>query len=394
MKSEIGCVICATAINAENDSAEHIIPHAIGGRRKVKGFICRSCNSRSGDRWDAVLAKQLEWLSSVIGVKRERHPAPDIPVSTINGDSFFLRADGVYIPRKPEAVKTTNGDKFNIAITARSMDEVKRHLRRIQRKHPDANVDEALAGAKMTRRYVDSAFTTKLEFGGPEANASLIKTALAAAFDFGIRIDACELGLRYLRTLAGEPPVNFFLARDLVVERPTNRFFHCVSLHADPANGTALAYIEYFGLWRSIVVLSRAYAGPSVNRTYALDVVEGSAFDLEVDVTISEDETVSILEGANYPLEEWKALYNTIMPAVLARAEGRHRDRLIEEAFREAAATLGLGLGDDIPEEQRASFIRLSSRLVAEKMVEMALAKQHQGGTIREWHNSPGDAAG
>jgi hypothetical protein len=42
------CAICDEPITAERESREHAIPAAIGGRLKVKGFICRRCNSDSG----------------------------------------------------------------------------------------------------------------------------------------------------------------------------------------------------------------------------------------------------------------------------------------------------------------------------------------------------------
>ena len=45
--------LCETSITAENDSDEHLIPNALGGRRKVSGFLHRDCNSRTGEASDA-----------------------------------------------------------------------------------------------------------------------------------------------------------------------------------------------------------------------------------------------------------------------------------------------------------------------------------------------------
>jgi hypothetical protein len=373
--SNIGCVICSAAITPQNDSAEHVIPQAIGGRWKIKGYICGRCNNRAGDGWDAVLAKQLEWLSSMIGVKRERGDAPNVPISTADGQALLLRADGSYIARKPEVVKTASGSTYNVSITARSMAEVRQHLRSIQKTHPDANVEEALAEATFSRRYVDSAFLTSIQFGGPEANASLIKTALAAAHGFGIPIEACDLALAYLRSMDGNPPVHFFFARDLVVGRPVEHFIHCVSISADPVRRLALAYIDYFGLWRSVVVLSSAYTGPALSRTYAIDPVRGEEVALDTHFSLSDGEVKAVLDGDDYPVEEWASLYNRTMPMVLARAEERHRHRLIEEAVDEAASAVGLEPGDDIPEDKQAAFVQIFSRLAAEKVMEMIQAK-------------------
>ena len=61
--NQLNCALCDIIITNENDTKEHIVPNAIGGRKKIKGFICRACNSTSGDSWDKELAKQLNPLS-------------------------------------------------------------------------------------------------------------------------------------------------------------------------------------------------------------------------------------------------------------------------------------------------------------------------------------------
>lgn len=50
------CALCNSNITDKNDSNEHLIPNAIGGRKKITGFICSNCNSKSGEFWDAELA--------------------------------------------------------------------------------------------------------------------------------------------------------------------------------------------------------------------------------------------------------------------------------------------------------------------------------------------------
>jgi len=58
------CLICECALTAAKDSEEHVIPNAIGGRWKMRGILCRSCNNTSGVTWDAALAAQLHWFGS------------------------------------------------------------------------------------------------------------------------------------------------------------------------------------------------------------------------------------------------------------------------------------------------------------------------------------------
>ena len=70
--SLIFCALCNVEIAEQNDSKEHIIPNSIGGRKKVKGFICKDCNNKSGREWDDALAQQFNPLSLLLGIKRER----------------------------------------------------------------------------------------------------------------------------------------------------------------------------------------------------------------------------------------------------------------------------------------------------------------------------------
>jgi len=39
------CAICGKNFQDVKDSNEHIIPNALGGRKKIKGFICVDCNN-------------------------------------------------------------------------------------------------------------------------------------------------------------------------------------------------------------------------------------------------------------------------------------------------------------------------------------------------------------
>ena len=46
--SEFKCALCLTQITEENNTNEHIIPNSIGGRKKIRNFICNECNNKTG----------------------------------------------------------------------------------------------------------------------------------------------------------------------------------------------------------------------------------------------------------------------------------------------------------------------------------------------------------
>ena len=73
--------LCETPITAENDSDEHLIPNALGGRRKVSGFLYRDCNSRTGEAWDA-WRLNFFLFCLLLDVARERGEPPNLSVVT------------------------------------------------------------------------------------------------------------------------------------------------------------------------------------------------------------------------------------------------------------------------------------------------------------------------
>ena len=87
------CALCNIEITEQNDSEEHIIPNAIGGRKKVMGFICRSCNNKSGSEWDSDLSEQLNPLSLFLGISRQRGNVPSQIFETTSGEKVQIHPD-------------------------------------------------------------------------------------------------------------------------------------------------------------------------------------------------------------------------------------------------------------------------------------------------------------
>ena len=72
------CYICCEELTKDNDSVEHIIPNAIGGKLKSKELICKKCNSKLGYSMDNELAEQLEFFCNFLNIDRERGKPNDI----------------------------------------------------------------------------------------------------------------------------------------------------------------------------------------------------------------------------------------------------------------------------------------------------------------------------
>ena len=81
-------------IAAGQEILEHLIPASLGGRHGVRNFICRGCNSRAGDGWDAALFEQLRPFTLLLDLKRQRGEARGIVVTTEAGERLHVSPSG------------------------------------------------------------------------------------------------------------------------------------------------------------------------------------------------------------------------------------------------------------------------------------------------------------
>ncbi|WAH57254.1 HNH endonuclease [Pseudomonas silvicola] len=359
------CALCPNNLSVRNNTKEHIIPNAIGGRKKTTEFICNDCNNNLGERWDAELARQLNWFSLAVGINRERGEPPKQIVQTIDGDRYWFLSDGSFTPEKSTYSEVDLGDATRINLTAKTMDEAKQRLKGIARKYPKFDIQKALNELTVTTDYLDSPLHLSLSLGGPDAGRSMVKTAFAFASECSIAHEQCEKALEYLLNPNLQTiPFGFAYLSDLVEDRPTDRVFHCVSLHGDPKKKRLWSYIEYFGMFRLVVLLSDVYNGPQKNEVYSIDPVNGERIAIKIKTQISEAEFTALMVGQGLDVDKHKAAADYALPIILDRGRSRTLERTIKEAFEHAAKQLGIKNEEIVPKEKAAEF----SRLMMEKL--------------------------
>lgn len=349
------CALCDNKITSANDSEEHIIPQSIGGHKKVRGFICRTCNSIAGDTWDAELASQYNWFSVMLNIKRESGAPPSHRVQAVGGQDILLHADGTMSQDKPMVTKSKTPGGHQISVKARTMAEARKILKNIQRKYPNTNVDEMLANAEVATQPVGVIKTT-FQFGGELAGRSIVKTAVAMACKMGIDPQACDFALRYLKNAAATPAYAEFHVRDLVTNRPSNLLVNSVTVSSNPIKNLLTAYIEYFGITRVVVHLSQTYKGPRVHETYAFNPVTGQAIYLDVDLDLSDEEYA--LSLANETLQDgyMEKAFEYAMPIVLRFKHARQNEKVLNDAIMEAFEAMGVQPNEELPREKIPAF--------------------------------------
>jgi hypothetical protein len=363
------CAICSEPITGESESSEHAIPAAIGGRLKVRGFICRRCNSDSGFTWDAKLASQLHPLSLLFGVERQRGLTPALPIVTTAGEELVINAEGRFTPTRPSFSEETAPEGVKIQIMARSMEEAKRMLAGVKRKYPNVDVARILADAQMSTSYPKGLVHHRLEFGGEVSGRSVVKSVLAMAHHAGVPTSVCRDALDYLRHSSAAPCFGYYQATDLVLDRPPEVPLNCVSVEANPDTGLVLGYAEYFGVHRVVVCLGRRYAGGRIQASYAVDPRTGVQLELSITLGFSEAEIEAIYDYKMIPDGAIQEAFAKVMPAAIKKKFEAEKNRVTREATEYAFANCGAKPGEMLTEEH----VKNLSRLMAEKLTPFIL---------------------
>ncbi len=314
----------------------------------VSGFLCSVCNNRSGNEWDAVLAKQLAPWSLMFGVKRSRGSVPPQKFETLYGSPVKVHAEGFQVQAAPSVEKTERG----YHIQAPNLKVARQLLEGLKAKHPEQpwDVEHWLANANLTAPFNDM-WKIPLSIGGTQAGRSIVKSALALAFHSGIAPSDCEEACAYLRHEDGSPCFDYYYLPDIVKNRRTGTPIHCIHVRANPNRQTLMAYIELFGLYRMVACLSRKYTGLELTKTFAINPVTGNKVQLEF----------NWYEGLEKPLPQAtrkvlrqyiEEVWTPIVDAALGAWDRRTMSYEIERAVKVAARNSGKKEGDPMTENE------------------------------------------
>ena len=373
------CALCGNPFGDRDDSREHIIPNAIGGRMKIAGFLCRDCNSRTGREWDSELGRQLNPLSNMLGIKRERGSPPAMVVDTLDGRQLRHESDGRMRMHHTEITEEEIDGKIHLHISAPSEKELRKHLRGLARRYPQLRGVDLRSHAGASKEYAPGPIGINLRFGGLAAGRSVVKSCAALAHMAGVRLDELEQAREYLHG-SQAPCFGYYNELDVVVDRPARTFFHCVHVHGNERTGQVVGYVEYYAYMRIVVLLSDAYRGPGFTETHAVDPVEGT--DLEVSVNLPDftlQDIQDIYDGKKLDSEVYRKALEPLVERYVETSRKREIYRIADEAINHAGENCGIKLGERIPEEQQARFMDLLMERLTEQLPAFLL---HQTETL------------
>lgn len=355
MSSELEkqCLLCERNISTKTDSREHIIPNSIGGRKKVSGFLCVNCNTKSGDEWESEIARQMNPLSLFFRIKRERGNVPSQKLKTISGSEWVLNANGSMKLPKPIFKKQQDETGVKIHISARDMPEARKMLKNISQKYHQLDTEEMLKKAKIQSTYLQEPIEFNLSFGGLDAGRSFVKTVLALLSTTDANVRDCDHAMEFLKKEVAEPCFGYYYEKDLVSVRPAGIPIHCIHVNGDPESKLIRGYVEYFGVMRVVMCLSSNYSGSAFSATYAIDPTKGKELNLSVDLDLALTDIWKAYNNEKWDGKAVQQALDAVIGPTLKKQHEEKRDRVSNKAVQYAFSNCGAKEGDMITEEQR-----------------------------------------
>ena len=345
------CILCGNSASGDNRSTEHVIPQSLGGRWAVSGFICRGCNNETGRTWDADLAASFEGLIRLLDISREEPLPPARVVYTSDGTPVRVLPRNLVEMGHPVVPKDL-AEGSQVAV--RDIEELHRILQTMNdRRNLGIDVEATLQSAKTCSRYLDELIELPGGGWGPEHYKSLVKSALSMLFRTGHDPASAEVALAYLSEHTELRCFFPYYNKDLLSERETGVPINCVYVKGDPETCESMAYVEIFGILRSVIRLSEKYEGEYFEHGYAFNPIDGRELDVTVRLN-SEILRKAELEPDYFGSETGalEAAIEAVLRMALRNANSKELERLIVSAVDQYFVSIGKAPDEPVTEDE------------------------------------------
>lgn len=331
----MNCYVCDIEINSTNETDEHIIINAAGGRLKSKELICRQCNSDFGEKIDSELAKQVNSIANMLMIKRHRgEPQPIVGDRPSTGEQYDLELGGTPRLRKPTIEKKTDGNKTNISVTARSESELRNILKGIAKKNPHFDVEEAMKTAQWENEYLDEALHFQNTVGGEEVFRAVCKCA--TNYYIYKKGDAAFIKdlIPYIKG-EKEADVVWMHYQDGIYDIASKESFHLIHLVGNPQEKVLYCYIDYFNTYKYLVLLNDNYTGGEIEETYCFDLINTTEIAKVVNLNYDRNTLLDFFTNKDAkPFEKVKKAFDHSIALGLKRQDDFQRGEILERAIQ------------------------------------------------------------
>jgi hypothetical protein len=364
-----------TRVPIIEETEEHILLDAIGGRWTCRWIIDRSVNSRFGETIDAALANALLPIRTILDLRSGSNDPP-APLKRVKDDAglvYDLNPGGRPVLSAPDFSSWEADGKVYFQGVVRSMDELKALTKR-QRKRYNIPFEEIARQTQEEHKF-------------------------APALNLGIQLDsdACRCVAKMVCNLFGtthaEPflrdefnPIRDFVhkgmgnVRDFVQINVTpvsidaasalGPLDHLLLVRGDAMTGEVRALVSLYKHLQFIVQLGRTTLDRDVVLSYRLDQIGREARkhdlqDLALIVPPLKQVTALQVETATV------AAFSTLFEKIHELQEQRRRAEIVQQSITEWSESLGEGTV--ITEED----IRRISRTISDRILEPLFRHPH-----------------
>jgi hypothetical protein len=276
--------LCTFCDNPLDDSIEHVVLSAIGGRKCSARVICGDHNNTFGSTIDKVLTEQLAFFCNLLAIRtgRNQTAATIRGLQTTDGVRVDLEPGGRPVQRAAIKDEPRADGKRQIRITANNVEQLRHLTEQYMRRYPGRSLDNATILQTIER------LSSPVEYSGEIGG----EAALRAIAKMGLLLLASEIGTDAVRGLDTAPIRTFItiggqsedhVRMDYATAFPEVLAFasfpfysHQIGAIADPTSGVACAFVKIFGTFRYNVLISDAWSGPAKSIFYAVDPVTGT----------------------------------------------------------------------------------------------------------------------
>ncbi|MDD9994574.1 MAG: hypothetical protein OXS35_02330 [Dehalococcoidia bacterium] len=282
------CWLCDEQLT---ETKEHIIPESMGGRKTVRGFICRDCNSKTGHDWDVAVAEFESWKFHLHD-DLKINPQHGKPIRGIMPDKSMnvLIDSGVQIRlgfNPPVKTKLeTGGVRYQFSCDPSRVDELFAAINTLLQRRGTDPITRDEFNARIRHTITPQPVVSfSLQLHIPKYFRSLVKTAMAMAFSAGINPMDCGRAVRYLcdETIGEEgvvaPPGT---SLEGIIDDWTE--YHAVTVFGFPDSQMLIGEVLYFGTVVGLVILSDSYDGPRIIAGHAISLRTGEYVDADLNL--------------------------------------------------------------------------------------------------------------
>ena len=286
----------------------------MGGKKTVRGFICRDCNSKTGHDWDVAVTRFESWKFNLHSdLKINPQQGKSIRGTMLDTGMNVLVGSGIQIQLGFNApIKThleTDEVLYQFSVDPSRVDELFASVNTLLQRKGKTPMTRDEFDARITHNAISQPVVNfTLQMDTPKYYRSVVKTAMAMAFSVGINPMVCRNALRYLRDeTMGEDGVVTLPGTSLEDTVADWTCHHAVTIFGFPDSRMLIGEVLYFGNVAGLVTLSDAYDGPTIIAGHAISLKTGEFVDADLTLPLALSPKYSVTELLRARIERFKS---------------------------------------------------------------------------------------